>query len=86
MGFPLHDDQRFFEFLVLGGFQAGLTWWLILQRREHFREAFDGFDPKKAAGTLRLKGYDVDHNLAYCIICEAGLNHPSNCAKKDVGN
>jgi len=38
-----------FEFLVLDGFQAGLSWWLILERREAFRVAFDGFDPVKIA-------------------------------------
>ena len=48
-GVPLHDDQRFFEFLALGGFQAGLSWWLILKRREDLREAFDSFNPKKVA-------------------------------------
>lgn len=48
-GVPLHDDQRLFEFLVLGGFQAGLTWWLILERREAFRQAFDRFDIEKVA-------------------------------------
>ena len=48
-GVPLHDDQRFFEFLVLGGFQAGLTWWLILQRRDAFRQAFDNFNPEVIA-------------------------------------
>ena len=48
-GVPLHDDQMLFEFLVLGGFQAGLTWWLILQRRDVFRAAFDNFDPVKVA-------------------------------------
>jgi len=48
-GVPLHDDQRFFEFIVLGGFQAGLTWWLILQRRSDFRKEFDNFDPEKVA-------------------------------------
>ena len=48
-GVQLHDDNMFFEFLVLGGFQAGLTWWLILQRREVFRKAFDNFDPQKVA-------------------------------------
>jgi len=45
-GVPLHNDKRFFEFLVLGGFQAGLSWWLVLQRRDDFRVAFDNFDPK----------------------------------------
>ena len=48
-GVPLHDDQRLFEFLVLGGFQAGLTWWLILQRREFFRQAFGNFEIEKVA-------------------------------------
>jgi DNA-3-methyladenine glycosylase I len=48
-GVPLHDDRKFFEFLVLGSFQAGLTWWLILQRREAFRQAFDNFNPEKVA-------------------------------------
>jgi DNA-3-methyladenine glycosylase I len=48
-GVPVHDDQKLFEFLVLDGFQAGLSWWLILERREMFREAFDDFDPCKIA-------------------------------------
>jgi DNA-3-methyladenine glycosylase I len=48
-GVPLHDDSEFFEFLVLGGFQAGLTWWLILERRDLFRRAFDNFIPEKVA-------------------------------------
>ena len=44
-GVPLHDDRQLFEFLVLEGAQAGLSWELILNRRESYREAFDGFDP-----------------------------------------
>ncbi len=48
-GVPVHDDQKLFEFLVLDGFQAGLSWWLILERREAFRAAFDGFNPAKVA-------------------------------------
>jgi DNA-3-methyladenine glycosylase I len=48
-GVPLHDDNKIFEFLVLEGFQAGLSWRLILERREAFMQAFDGFDPKKVA-------------------------------------
>jgi len=60
-GVPFHDDNKFFEFLTLGGFQAGLTWWLILERRESFRRAFDEFDPMKVANytsedTQRLMG------------------------------
>lgn len=48
-GVPLHDDQRLFEFLVLQGMQAGLSWRTILQKRENFREAFDHFDASKVA-------------------------------------
>jgi DNA-3-methyladenine glycosylase I len=48
-GVPVHDDNKLFEFLVLDSFQAGLTWLLILQRRDYFREAFDNFDPQKVA-------------------------------------
>jgi len=48
-GVPLHDDQKLFEFLILEGFQAGLSWITILKKRENFRKAFDGFDFKKVA-------------------------------------
>jgi DNA-3-methyladenine glycosylase I len=48
-GKPLHDDQGFFEFLILEGAQAGLSWDTILRKRENYRKAFDGFDPAKVA-------------------------------------
>lgn len=48
-GVPLHDDQKLFEFLILEGMQAGLSWMTILRKRENFREAFGGFDPRKVA-------------------------------------
>jgi DNA-3-methyladenine glycosylase I len=48
-GVPVHDDRTLFEFLVLEGFQAGLTWELILKKREAMRKAFENFDPKKIA-------------------------------------
>lgn len=48
-GVPNHDDQTFFEFLLLETFQAGLSWITILRKRENFRKAFDGFDYKKIA-------------------------------------
>ncbi len=48
-GVPLHDDRKLFEFLVLEGFQAGLSWNTILRKRENFRKAFHGFDVKKVA-------------------------------------
>ncbi|MGQ8335049.1 DNA-3-methyladenine glycosylase I [Sunxiuqinia sp. A32] len=48
-GVPLHDDQKLFEFFVLEGFQAGLSWQIVLNKRENFRKAFDNFDPVKVA-------------------------------------
>lgn len=48
-GVPVRDDHRLFEFLVLEGAQAGLSWITILRRRENYRSAFAGFDPKKVA-------------------------------------
>jgi len=48
-GVPLHDDQKLFEFFVLEGFQAGLSWQIVLNKREAFRKAFDNFDPVKVA-------------------------------------
>ena len=48
-GVPLHDERGLFEFLVLEGAQAGLSWNTILQKRENYRKAFDRFDPKKVA-------------------------------------
>jgi DNA-3-methyladenine glycosylase I len=48
-GAPIHDDRRLFEMLVLEGAQAGLSWSTILHRREHYRRAFDGFNPIKVA-------------------------------------
>ena len=48
-GVPLHDDIRLFEFLILEGAQAGLSWETILRKRENYRAAFDAFDPAKVA-------------------------------------
>lgn len=53
-GRPEHDDHKLFEMLVLEGAQAGLSWLTILRKREHYRRAFDGFDP------ARVAGYDAD--------------------------
>jgi len=54
-GLPLHDDIKLFEFLVLEGFQAGLSWLTILRKRENFRKAFDRFDFNKVATYDRQK-------------------------------
>ena len=48
-GVPVHDDRKLFEFLVLEGAQAGLSWITILRKREAYREAFDDFDPRAVA-------------------------------------
>ncbi len=54
-GVPVHDDRKLFEFLILEGFQAGLSWLTVLRKRENFRKAFDGFDFKKVAAYDRKK-------------------------------
>lgn len=48
-GVPLHDDNKLFEFLILEGAQAGLSWLTVLKKRENYRQAFQGFDPVKLA-------------------------------------
>jgi len=48
-GTPLHDDGKLFEFLVLDCFQAGLSWAIVLKKREAFRSAFDDFDPERVS-------------------------------------
>ncbi len=48
-GVPLHDDQKLFEFIILESFQAGLSWQIVLNKRENFRKAFDRFDPRIVA-------------------------------------
>jgi DNA-3-methyladenine glycosylase I len=54
-GVPLHDDRRLFEFLILEGAQAGLSWETILRKRENYRRAFGGFDPRAVARYDRRK-------------------------------
>jgi len=48
-GVPVHDDRTLFEFLILEGAQAGLSWSTILNKRDNYRRAFDGFDPRRIA-------------------------------------
>ena len=57
-GRPLHDDQKLYELLILESFQAGLSWECVLNKRDHFRQAFDGFDLDKVAA------YDDDKQQA----------------------
>ena len=60
-GVPLHDDRRHFEFLVLDGAQAGLSWQTILRKRQNYRSAFAGFDPVEVA---RFGAKDVERLMA----------------------
>jgi DNA-3-methyladenine glycosylase I len=60
-GVPVHDDRRLFEMLTLEGAQAGLSWSTILNKREGYRSAFGGFDPKKVA---RYTPATIDRLLA----------------------
>ena len=59
-GVPVHDDRVLFEFLILEGAQAGLSWITILKKRENYRQAFDRFDPKKI---VRYRQPDVQRLL-----------------------
>ena len=54
-GVPVHDDRTLFEFLILEGAQAGLSWEIILRKRDNYRAAFDNFNPHKVAGYNPLK-------------------------------
>jgi DNA-3-methyladenine glycosylase I len=60
-GVPVRDDTTIFEFLILEGAQAGLSWWTILKMRDGYRRAFDGFDPEVVA---RYDGIKVQALLA----------------------
>ncbi len=64
-GVPLHDDQALFEFLILEGAQAGLSWITILKKRENYRAAFDGFD------ATRIARYDA--NKIESLLQDAGI-------------
>ena len=54
-GRPVHDDHRLFEMLILEGAQAGLSWETVLNKRAHYREMFDHFDPEKVASYSQAK-------------------------------
>ncbi len=64
-GVPLHDDQRLFEFLILEGAQAGLSWDTILKKREHYRVVFDQFDPSIVA--------DYDERKVAALLADPGI-------------
>ena len=64
-GVPVHDDRKHFEFLVLEGAQAGLSWSIVLRKREGYRRAFSGFDPHKVARytDLRIDELTLDPSI-----------------------
>ena len=80
-GVPLHDDRRHFEFLVLDGAQAGLSWQTILRKRESYRRAFAGFDPARVA---RFGERDVERLLADAGIVRNRQKIRSAIANADV--
>jgi len=61
-GVPLHDDRKLFEFMVLDAFQAGLSWAIVLKKRDGFRKAFDNFDYKKIARYTEEDIADLGNN------------------------
>jgi DNA-3-methyladenine glycosylase I len=64
-GVPVHDDRKLFEFLILEGAQAGLSWLTVLRKRENYRKAFDNFDVKKVA--------DYDQDKIQELLGNAGI-------------
>jgi len=64
-GVPVHDDRKHFEFMVLDAFQAGLSWAIVLKKREGFRKAFDNFNLKKIAAydEKKIKALLQDSNI-----------------------
>ena len=77
-GVPEHDERRLFEFLILEGAQAGLSWITVLRKRENYRRAMDGFDPEKIARYGQRK---ID-----ALLADAGLIRNRLKMESAVGN
>jgi DNA-3-methyladenine glycosylase I len=77
-GVPVHDDRTLFEFLVLEGAQAGLSWRTILHRREHYRRAFADFDPAQVAR--------FDQNRIEALLRDPGIVRNRAKVESAVGN
>ena len=86
-GVPQHDDRVLFEFLILEGAQAGLSWDTILHKRENYRAAFDGFDPRKIARYDRercsscCKNEGIVRNRLKIASTDPNARHFSPCRK-----
>lgn len=77
-GRPLHDDQKLFEFLILEGMQAGLSWITILKKREAFRKAYENFDVQKVAAFDQQKVEELMNNAGIIrnrLKIEASINN-----------
>jgi DNA-3-methyladenine glycosylase I len=77
-GVPVHDDQLLFEFLILEGAQAGLSWSTILKKRENYRAAFNGFDPRLIA--------QYDQTRIEELLADAGIVRNRRKIEATVGN
>ena len=77
-GVPVHDDRTLFEFLILEGAQAGLSWSTILNKRENYRKALDGFDPERVARYDRRK---IDR-----LLLDAGIVRNKLKIASTIGN
>jgi DNA-3-methyladenine glycosylase I len=77
-GVPVHDDAKLFEFLVLEGAQAGLSWITILRKRESYRRAFAGFDAKRVAR--------FDGRKRRSLLCDPGIVRNRAKVAAAVGN
>src|SRR3989441_4264305 len=76
-GVPVHDDQKLFEFMVLDAMQAGLNFRIILQKRQNFKQALDGFDPGKNAKY-------ADRQLERLVRTESIIRHPQKIAASNA--
>ncbi|MFT8777029.1 MAG: DNA-3-methyladenine glycosylase I [Gluconacetobacter liquefaciens] len=77
-GVPVHDSRMLWEMLCLEGFQAGLSWLIVLRRREGFRRAFAGFDPERVA---RFGAADVE-----CLMADPGIIRARAKIEATIGN
>ena len=77
-GVPVHDDRKWFEFIVLDAFQAGLSWKTVLHKRDAFHKVFYGFDPLRVAGMSEkaIRGWALNErpcHYLYPLPCQQPL-------------
>jgi len=79
-GVPLHDERALFEFLVLEGAQAGLSWETVLQKRNNYREAFDNFEPATVAKftARKIERLLVNPGIIRCLRSSERKRFPGN--------